>query len=51
MMNISVSSTNRLTDLPMELSALEHLQIINLSMNKYNDEMKLFDDIDLFNRL
>ena len=27
-------STNRLTDLPMELSQLEHLQIINLSMNK-----------------
>jgi hypothetical protein len=31
----SVFSTNRLTDLPSELSSLEHLQIINLSMNKY----------------
>lgn len=31
-------STNRLTDLPVELRTLEHLQIINLSMNKSVDQ-------------
>ena len=30
-----IGSNNRLSDLPMELSTLENLQIIHLSMNKY----------------
>jgi len=31
---MNIFSSNRLTDLPSALSSLEHLQIINISMNK-----------------